>query len=153
MFYPNKLPEILVMEDCKSWGKEDKLYQITVPNWHYPPCTTVLFITALDYTTVLLYSSSLYCTNVLFISVLYYCTIHLCTVHCATVCTVLCLLYDVHLWFSWDSDFEIRSLTSIFLRNVRNFGKWPVYGSYFNNYFFFKCVKSQSSICLKVTGA
>ena len=37
---------------------------------------------------------------------------------------------DGHLRLSWDSDFEIQSLTSIFFlsQNVRNFGKWPVLG-------------------------
>ena len=34
---------------------------------------------------------------------------------------------DGHQIFCWDSDFEIRSLTSIFWQNVRNFGKWPVF--------------------------
>ena len=46
---------------------------------------------------------------------------------------------DGHQRFSWDSDFEIRSLTSSYFQNVRSLGKWPRFLLYLNIYFLFKC--------------
>ena len=34
---------------------------------------------------------------------------------------------DGHQRFSWDSDFEMRSLTSIFFQNYHSLGKWPIF--------------------------
>ena len=34
---------------------------------------------------------------------------------------------DGHQGFGWYSDFEIRSLTSIFFENVLSLGKWPIF--------------------------
>ena len=38
---PQKKKTIMSMEDTKYWGTEDKLYNMTVPNWHYPPCSGI----------------------------------------------------------------------------------------------------------------
>ena len=35
-FYPNKIPKNTAHGRHFSWGTDNKVYQNTVPNWHYP---------------------------------------------------------------------------------------------------------------------
>ena len=32
------------------WGTDNKVYQITVPNWHYPPCRSLGYSALVEYT-------------------------------------------------------------------------------------------------------
>ena len=45
---------------------------------------------------------------------------------------------DGHQGFGWDSDFEIRSLTSIYFQNVCSLGKWPIFFIILKFLFFLK---------------
>ena len=61
---------------------------------------------------------------------------------------------DGHLRFSWDRDFDIRSLTSIFFSQISVFfGKWPVFGHILIIIYSLSVFKSQSSIFSKVNWA
>ena len=48
LFEPNKNTKNTAYGRQFLWGTDDKVYQITVPNWHYPPYTA-LHCTVLHY--------------------------------------------------------------------------------------------------------
>ena len=60
---------------------------------------------------------------------------------------------DGYQGFGWDSDFEIRSLTSFFFQNVRSLGKLPLFFYHISiSIFPLSAFKSQNSINPKIVG-